>query len=188
MYGLKSSIQFKLMLLSNIPPIEDNSRLVRFAKQNPYIICILSMYENRINAMCKYFLPVATVLYIIAMIMSFKGTTFPVMELGGRCNVQGGLLILAGVSLIMSACHIIKKNFVMSFIGRNSIVFYFLSGVFPAFVGTIAQRFFPERIYAMTIIVTILSLVLAWMASFVINKYFPFFIDLRKLKHTKNEK
>lgn len=145
-------------------------------------------YENQANAASRYLVIGSFVVYIAAMYMSMSGMELTMMGLGGRCDLKGGILILAGVTLIVTVCHFIKENQFFAYLGRNSIVFYFLSGVFPAFVGTIAQRFFPERIYAMTIIVTILSLVLAWMASFVINKYFPFFIDLRKLKHTKNEK
>ena len=103
------------------------------------------------------------------------------MGLGGQCDIIGGLVIAAGITLITSVCHKIKDNRILSFIGRNSIIFYFLSGVFPAFIGMVAQRCFPERIYSITILVAFFSLVLAWFVTIVINKHFPFLIDMRKL-------
>lgn len=111
------------------------------------------------------------------------GTTIQMMGLGGRCNIMGGLIIAAGITLITTVCHKIKDNRILSFIGRNSIIFYFLSGAFPAFIGMVAQKYFPEQIYAITIFVAFLSIVLAWFAAMVINKYFPCLIDLRKLWH-----
>ena len=113
--------------------------------------------------------------------MLMNGMTFALMGLGGRCNIKGGILILAGISLIVSLSHIIKENRILSYIGRNSLVFYFLSGVLPAFWGNVAQRFFPEKMYTVTIVVATLSLLLAWVATVVINKYLPFLIDIRKL-------
>ena len=43
MFGLNSSMRYKLMLLSFIPVIAENSQLVSFAKKHPYIICAMSM-------------------------------------------------------------------------------------------------------------------------------------------------
>lgn len=139
-------------------------------------------YESRINALSRFFLPVAAVVYVVAMVMSLNGSVYPMMGLGGRCNVEGGLLILAGISLIVAVCHNVKGNLIMSFIGRNSIVFYFLSGVFPAFVGMVARRYIPDCHYAVTIAVASLSLTLAWLAAVIIERYLPFIIDIRKLK------
>lgn len=139
-------------------------------------------YENRINALSRYFLPVAALIYVAAMAMSLNGAIFLVMGLGGRCSVEGGLLILAGVSLIVAICHVIKENYIMSFIGRNSIVFYFLSGVFPAFVGMLARRCVPDCNYVVTIAVAMLSLICSLFAAMIIERYLPFIIDIRKLK------
>lgn len=139
-------------------------------------------YESRINVLSRYILPIAAVVYVAAMVMSLNGAVYPVMGLGGRCTIEGGLLILAGVSLIVAACHAVKENFFMSFIGRNSIVFYFFSGVFPAFVGMVARRCVPDCNYAITVSVAALSLTLAWIATVVIERYLPFIIDIRKLK------
>lgn len=143
---------------------------------------VYMQYESRINAKSRYFLPVAAVIYVAAMVISLNGAIYPVMGLGGRCSVEGGLLILAGVSLIVAICHAIRENYIMSFIGRNSIVFYFLSGVFPAFVGMVAKRCVPDCNYAVTIVVATLSLIFAWFAAMIIERYLPFIIDIRKLK------
>lgn len=141
-------------------------------------------YESRINTLSWYLLPVAAVVYIAAMVMLLNGAEYPMMGLGGQCNIKGGLLILAGVSLIVAVCHKVKGNLIMSFIGRNSIVFYFLSGVFPAFVGMVARRCVPDCNYAVTIAVAALSLTLSWLAAVIIERYLPFIIDIRKLKRS----
>ena len=77
-----------------------------------------------------------------------NGMTFALMGLGGRCNIKGGILILAGISLIVSLSHILKENRILSYIGRNSIVFYFLSGGGTCFLGQCSTTFFPgENVY-----------------------------------------
>ena len=148
---------------------------------------IYMKYENHIHAMRHILFTFSIVIYVVSMYMLMNGMTFALMGLGGRCNIKGGILILAGISLIVSLSHILKENRILSYIGRNSLVFYFLSGVLPAFWGNVAQRFFPEKMYVVTIVVALLSLLLAWVATVVINKYLPFLIDIRKLQcqHTK---
>lgn len=140
-------------------------------------------YEKRINSAGYSLFILSVLIYGILAYKMIDGTTIPMMGRDGRCNIMGGLIIAAGITLITTVCHKIKDNRILSFIGRNSIIFYFFSGAFPAFIGMVAQRFFPEQIYAITIFVAFLSIVLAWFAAMVINKYFPCLIDLRKLWH-----
>lgn len=139
-------------------------------------------YENDINAMWKTILILSAGVYIVAMAMSFNGTNIPVMGLGGRCNLPGGILIASGIALIIALCRTIKGNSFLSFIGQNSIVFYFFSGVFPAFIGMVAQHIFIGRYYIVTLTVAAVSIALAWIATVIINKYLPFLIDIRKIK------
>lgn len=57
--------------------------------------------------------------------------------------------------------------------------------MFPAFVGMIAQRAFPEREYIVTVAVAATSVALAWVATKLINRYAPFLVDLRKITKKK---
>ena len=146
---------------------------------------VYMQYEQRINARWRYVVAVAAIVYLACTAFSFGGFSFRVMGLGGRCDLPGAVLILAGVTVVVALCRVMKGNRFFGFIGQNSIVFYFFSGVFPAFVGMIAQRAFPERAYIVTVAVAATSVALAWVATELINRYAPFLVDLRKITKKK---
>lgn len=139
------------------------------------------VYEQSINRKWKYVVGVASVIYCIATFLSFQGATFNVMGLGGRCDIIGGFLILAGITLVIAVCRVTKDNTILRYIGQNSILFYFLSGVFPAFVGALAKAAFPHHNYLITVAVAIISVSLAWTVSLFINRFAPFLVDFRKI-------
>nr|WP_297411188.1 acyltransferase family protein [uncultured Alistipes sp.] len=139
-------------------------------------------YEDRIHARRKVILTLSAVVYIVATIMAFRGVGFQLMGLGGRCDLPGAIWIASGIALIIALCRYIEHNRFLSFIGQNSIVFYFFSGVFPAFIGMVARRIFSDGNYIVTITVAALSIALAWIATMIINRYLPFLIDIRNIK------
>ena len=143
-------------------------------------------YEEIIKVYNRNIVLVAFVLYVFYIVMSYQGTMFGLMGLGGRCDAMGLLVIIVGIMLVVFISNMIKENRVLMFIGSNSIIFYFLSGLFPAAVGYFAKIFFPNKIYFITILVTLFSLILAWSTTLLINKYMPFLVDIRKLIDGKN--
>jgi hypothetical protein len=71
----------------------------------------------------------------------------------------------------------------MEYAGRHSIVLYFFSGVYPAMVGAMGIRFFPEGGYVMTLGVVVISFLLGLSTTYFVNRYLSFMTDLRKLRH-----
>ena len=69
----------------------------------------------------------------------------------------------------------------LEFIGKNSIVFYFFSGVIPAACGTMINRIGFEKNYIFTLMVAALSIAISYVLAKAMEKYVPFLTDLRKL-------
>ena len=99
-------------------------------------------------------------------------------------NSLGFIESILGIIMIVGLCKKIKNVSFINHIGKNSIVFYFLSGVVPATISTIIMRF-VEINYLSVIMIVVLSLVLGSCINYVINKYFKFLLDLRCLIKTK---
>ena len=75
---------------------------------------------------------------------------------------------------------------VVSFIGKNSIVFYFLSGAIPNVIAIIAQHVLPVSLIGL-LVVCVLSVILAYAAVYIITLYFPWLTDVRLIKSKKDK-
>ena len=110
-----------------------------------------------------------------------------------QCNVAGVQFDLPGVIVmcfgILSVIRLSKwlpGNRWLAYVGRHSIVFYFLSGVFPAFWGAVLKKVFhgaPN--YGIVLLSIIASLLSAAACSWVIYRFLPFMVDIRKLPYKK---
>ena len=70
----------------------------------------------------------------------------------------------------------------LNYIGKHSITFYFLSGVMPAFFSTIAHHLHHTNIPYLYGVVALFSLAGACIATYIIGRYLPFLLDLRRLR------
>ena len=66
----------------------------------------------------------------------------------------------------------------LTFVGRNSICFYFMSGALPITLSAIIKRFYPEVSPWGVFLVFSLTLIGAYIASLVIVKYLPWMLDI----------
>lgn len=124
----------------------------------------------------------ALLAYIVPLISSFyTHQNLQMLGLSGQCNVGGLICSIGGVYLIVALCKKMKRNRMLSYIGQNSIIYYFLSGVLPASIGSLAIRFSPEYNYMVVVAIAIISLLLASMITYVIVRFLPFMVDIRKL-------
>lgn len=105
------------------------------------------------------------------------------MGLGGIVDWEGFICLLCSVGIVIALCKRMKPTKQLTYIGKNSIVFYFFSGAYPALMGTIAQRLFTERNYLIVLTITLVSIVMGTVTTYIVNRYVPFMVDLRKLKH-----
>ena len=144
-------------------------------------------YEMAIDRYIKYLLPVMLVLYIYLMYDDWNSHEMLFMGLGGFVNFKGILCIICSIALIIALSKKIPYIAFFKFVSRNSIVFYFFSGVFPAAIGTMAKRLLPNSNYGITLIVAMIAVVCGAVTTWIITTYIPFMTDIRKLHVKRRE-
>ena len=143
-------------------------------------------YEDKINSAMKYGLVVIFFVYISIFVWS-DSTGHKLLllglEAGSNCNLMGIVCVLCSIALLTALCRCLRPNEWLVYIGRNSLVFYFFSGVYPAMVASVIRRLpFMVSGYAGVILVTFVSFLMGYATVFFINRYFSFLLDLRILK------
>lgn len=149
---------------------------------------VYARYEQKIDRIMKsYGLFVVSIAYLILLTSTWNTTSLKMLGVGGQINVMGFITMLCGIVIVISLCK--KTPFIkwISYIGRYSITFYFFCGMLPAVTGKIANMIFPNRMYAITIIVAGCSIFGGFLITKFINKYLPFMIDLRNIKQWKTK-
>jgi hypothetical protein len=99
-----------------------------------------------------------------------------------QLNVQGFAVIIAGIIFIIGCSKWISDLKGLNYIGKHSITFYFLSGVMPALFSTIAHHLHHTNIPYLYGVVALFSLAGACIATYIIGRYLPFLLDLRRLR------
>lgn len=120
--------------------------------------------------------------YITCMLYDIKYNLFQTAVMSMTFNVQGFLISLIGITVLITICKHLPKLSHLEYIGKNSIVFYFFSGTFPAFIGLIFQKIFPDRLYIITFTVALLSICAGYLMTYIVVNFLPWLTDFRKLK------
>lgn len=143
-------------------------------------------YEDRINKVMKYGLIVVFVIYIVILVWCDnigRKLLLLGLEPGLNCDALGLVCVLCGITLLTALCRWLRPMGWLAYIGRNSLVLYFFSGVYPAMVSAVVHRLpLPDLGYAVVAFVAVLSFLFGNATVFVIQRYLPFMLDLRKLK------
>ncbi len=143
-------------------------------------------YEDTINRVMKYGLAVAFLIYAAIFVWSGNADHKVLLlglEIGRNFDVLGFVWILCSFALLIALCKSLKPMGWLAYIGRNSLTFYFFSGVYPAMVSAIVHRLpIPDLGYAVVIFVMFISLLMGYVTVFIINRHFSFLLDLRRLK------
>ena len=139
---------------------------------------IYHKYEQQIGRFMRYGWIMAVVVYICTVCFAHPIKT---MGLGGKCNLFGFMAMLSSTLLLIKLAERLKQQKWLEYIGRNSIVFYFFSGVYPAVVGAVAYKFIPEGHYVVTAIVATMAVLLGVVTTYIINRFMPFLLDFRLL-------
>lgn len=141
-------------------------------------------YESYINKLLnKYVVTILTIIFIIAIV--FYSDNFMYITSLCQMNVFGVLITVLSTILLIEFCKIIPKVKMLSFIGENTMGYYFLSGAVPATVAMIVLKFVPDLHWWMLIIIWIVNLIVATGFVMIMNKWFPWLFDLRLLKKKK---
>lgn len=132
-------------------------------------------YEDKINI---WYLIVLVCASIIGYYMIYTKEIVSCLGLSGRCDVIGFITSLSTTIIITKAAKCLKTNHLLTFVGKNSIIFYFLSGAIPALVSTIIMRINITGAYLL-LTTFILSFICSYIFTYIIVKYFSFLIDIR---------
>lgn len=150
-----------------------------------FVMClggIFHKYEENIYKCMNQ--PWAFILLGIAYAISAcSSLVFPAYYLGlsGRNNLLGISGMAIAILFLILIAKRIKENHLLQFIGKNSIVFYVLSGAVPIVVSAIANHFIEEKTYYVYALVTLTSLAVSYGITYIITRYMPFILDLRSL-------
>lgn len=135
-------------------------------------------YEAAINkVMNKFVLTGMIVIYVALLLLWPK--SFRVLISMEDLNLAGiGISLLATVILI-ELCKLIRRSKLLNYIGQNTIGFYFMSGALPIVLSMAVKHFFPESGFAGFAIVFAGSMVIAYFAVRLINRWLPWMLDLK---------
>lgn len=136
--------------------------------------------ETFVRVLNKYVVAVLLAAYII--IFSDRSHTAKVLISTMDINWMGYLASLLGCVLLIELCKLLKPNSILTFVGQNSLCFYFLSGGLPMLVSMLVKRFLGDNHLYGLLIVFVLCLSIAYAITFLLNRYLPFVFDLRILK------
>ena len=126
---------------------------------------------------------------------SFIGL-FVIMELLIRCIGNEDYLLVSmltltplgiipgviSVLLLIKLCKIIPYSKFLTFIGQNSIGFFFLCSGIPLLLGVVSHKLFEIESVFILLIVFVLSITISYGIVYIINHVAPWVFDLRKLK------
>lgn len=86
------------------------------------------------------------------------------------------------VLLLIKICKVLPDNKILTFIGQNSLGFYFLCGGIPMLLGIVFHKFVSGEPIWGVFIVFVVSLVVSYLIVYMLNWWTPWVFDLRKLK------
>lgn len=154
-----------------------------------FVMCLGGIYYKYEESIYKliskpFMVLLITVAYAVIIYYSLIYPTY-YFSLSGRNNMLGIIGMVISILLLISITTRIKESRLLHFIGKNSIVFYFLSGAVPTVVSVITNSLIEEKSYIIYTCVTIVSLAVSCGITYIITHYMPFILDLRNIWNTK---
>ena len=137
-------------------------------------------YENIFDRIVNKY----TILPLLALYIYlgyFSPTTPRFMVSMGDMDALGYLYGFIGSVLLFWFCKRLPEWKPVTFIGRNSICFYFMSGALPITLSLIAKRIHSELTIYMLLFVFAFTLFISYIVSMVIVRYMPWLLDIRKI-------
>lgn len=139
--------------------------------------------ESRVSSRVKNIgLLLLTAIYIAGSII-FKDTLYDgYMTSLGYITPVGALWSLLASILLIELCKRLPKIGALTFIGQNSLGFYFLSGALPITFSIIAKKLLVSGSTFMMLAIWVVCMIIAYVAVQIINRWLPWLWDLRVLK------
>ena len=147
-------------------------------------------YEQKIDkAIGKFSFAGVVIIYILIMWFDRNSGYAHSTILSMNLNFLGMTESMLGITIIIGIAKNFPENRYLTYIGRNSIFYYFFSGALPAALGLVILHLFPIQWgYWGNLLIILLSLIICTILSNIINRYFSYLLDFRKLPFLNNER
>lgn len=137
-------------------------------------------YEQRLQKILKWYVCFVLMVVMVATILLCDNTDPLISTL--TIQPLGIVTSLIACVLLVQLCKLLPEVKPLTFIGQNSIGFYFLSGALPITIGLIARKLGAGDHAWLMLVIWILCLAIAIVAVQVINRQLPWLWDLRRFK------
>lgn len=140
---------------------------------------VYKYFDSIINILKRF----KYLIFCVFLIMSFLQNKYYYGEyvlMSVRFNIYGSIYTCLGIMLIILISMRIPSIHFLQTIGKNSILFYFMSGVIPAIISTLFLKYFTSP--WLYLFVTVISVIIGYFTSLLIKKYLPGLVDLRKMR------
>ena len=139
-------------------------------------------YEKKIDTLVKRWKgALFVVLIFIYVIWGLYKYMFFSGNLYKPLNIPTVPIVLVGTYILIWICKKIPSYKAVDYMGRHSIGLYFFSGALPNTMAVLLRKVLPQTAI-LPISVWAISLLIAFPAVVLINRYMPFMYDLRLLK------
>lgn len=140
-------------------------------------------YETKIEGLIRPKIIAIGVLTLYMMCIVLFGEEGQIMcgNIQLNYNLMGWIATFLGIFAVVYCSKCLPEVKFVSFIGQNSLVFYFLCGLLPASVSTLALKLIPERNWFILFGIYVTVVLLATIFVLIINRYFRFLLDVRLL-------
>lgn len=137
-------------------------------------------YEQQINKVLSWYvmLPLLVVYtYIVGWHYDITGCVISTLRLNALGIVMSMLICLMLPRMLRD----LKPVDAITYIGKHSICFYFMSGALPIVMGMIIKRFMGVN--ALGYMIDLVACVLmAYLGTYIINRWLPWLLDLRVMR------
>lgn len=136
-------------------------------------------YEQQVDRFLKWYvlLPMAIVFVVLAL-------SFEFVQYNTRMSIPSFVASLFSILLIIQGCKRLPETRFLSFIGKNSLGFYLLSGSIPMLLGGVAYTYYPGH-WWMVLLLWLVGFALIYLAVKLIVRWMPWLLDLRKLSRSR---
>jgi len=144
------------------------------------------IYEERIDKFLSGWriLILITLVAIVVSLSVFNNVIVKTALDQGTINLIGLIVVIITIIGLIRLCKMFKGIGVVNYLARHSLGIYFFCGAAPNVCAIMLKRFFPVSL-ALVLACWLLSITIAFIAVFFIDKYLPFMYDLRLLKRNK---
>lgn len=136
-------------------------------------------YEKHIDKLMHWWFVLLLLIVFVLIVVGLKGLNSPIIS-SLRIKPLGFVTSTISCLLLIWLCKRLPEIKILTFIGQNSLGFYFLSGALPISLSLLSHKVISENTVWMMLIIWIVCLVVAYIIVTIINKWLPWMWDLRK--------